>query len=185
MTNNEFKNVIILGELDYFLVTRFDKDNDRGYKTFEYTPKHLPLQQNEDGAATVNGLYIINNTLEKIAEMKMANNDILNEVCYLTIPDKINTAISRGTYKNWIKNDGLALSGKQYSEREIDEWARFDSLYKTLFSDVNFRGAAYFSMHKPKFNVDNVNKNKRLINLMRNKIEEHKVNMLDAIITSC
>ena len=99
---NEFRNVIVLGELDYFLVSRFEKDNDRAYRCFEYTPKHLPVQQNEDGATTINALYIINNTLEKIAELKMSNNGVLDEVCYLTIPDKINTAISRGTYKNLI-----------------------------------------------------------------------------------
>ena len=182
---NEFRNVIVLGALDYFLVSRFEKDNDRAYRCFEYTPKHLPVQQNEDGATTINALYIINNTLEKIAELKMSNNGVLDEVCYLTIPDKINTAISRGTYKNWIKHDGVALSGKKYSKIEIDQWARFDSLYKELVSDVNFRGIAHCSMSKPRYNIDNVNKNKRLISLMRDKVEDHKDNIIDEIVDSC
>lgn len=179
---NEFKNVIILGELDYFIVTRFGADNDSNYKAYEYNDEILPISQNEDGASTINALHVINNVLEEIDNLKAANGGVLKEVCYFAIPDKINTAINRGTYKGWIKNHGFASSGKKYSNTEIEEWLRFDLLYKKLFSDVNFRGIAYFSMSKPKYNIDNVNKNKRLIRLMKKKIEEHKEDAIAEIL---
>ena len=40
-------------------------------------------------------------------------------------------------------------------------------------------------MSKPRYNIDNVNKNKRLISLMRDKVEDHKANIIDAIVASC
>ena len=177
---NVYKNVIVMGELDYILSANFtDKDKAR---VLEYTSNILPINRNENGASNINCLHVVNNILEEIYELKKNNNDKLDETCYITIPDKLYKAIQKGTYKNWIKNDGVASSGLTYPEDEINEWVRFTSLYSNLFLDINFRNITYYSMSNPRYNIDVVNRHKYLIKQMRNKIEEHKHEELNSIL---
>lgn len=180
---NNYKNVIVMGELDYVVLTYFDSVKEKA-TALEYTAKILPMQQNDNGATNINCLHVVNNVLEKILQLKSENNDTLEETCYITIPDKLHKAIQKGTYKNWIKNDGVAISGFAYSEQEIDEWCRFSSLYSKLFLDVNFRHMTYYSMSNPRYNIDNVNRHKYLIQQMRKQIEKHRKSTLDALIAA-
>ena len=118
---NEFRNVIVLGELDYFLVSRFEKDNDRAYRCFEYTPKHLPVQQNEDGATTINALYIINNTLEKIAEgLNVPLWSLFVSEDKIVLDEKTNEFVSFFRYKGiHYTSDTLEEFFKQVDELKI------------------------------------------------------------------
>lgn len=180
---NNFKNVIVLGELDYVLSANFDSTKDKA-TVLEYTARLLPLNQNDNGASNINCLHVVNNILEKIVELKNENNGVLEETCYITVPDKLYKAIQKGTYKNWIKNDGVANSGLVYPEAEMNEWSRFTSLYSHLFLDINFRNITYYAMSNPRYNVDNVNRHKYLISQMRKQIEIHNKQMLDTILAA-
>lgn len=180
---NEFKNVIVYGELDYILSANFDEVKDKA-KVLEYTANLLPIDQNDNGSTNTNCLYVVNNMLEKILNFKAENNNNLNETCYITIPDKLYKAIQRGTYKTWIKNDGHASTGYAYAPREIEEWIRFTNLYSSLFLDINFRSMTYYTMSNPRYHIDNVNRHKYLIKQMRNQVEKHKQNMLNSLIAS-
>lgn len=180
---NNYKNIIVLGELDYVLSAHFGSTKDKA-TVLEYTPKLLPLQQNDNGASNINCLHVVNNMLEKIVELKNECNGILEETCYITIPDKLYKAIQKGTYKNWIKNDGVANSGLIYPEEEMNEWSRFTSLYSHLFLDINFRNMTYYSMSNPRYNIDNVNRHKYLIKQMKNHIEMHRKQTLDTILAT-
>lgn len=180
---NNFKNVIIYGELDYVLSANFDEVKDKA-RVLEYTARLLPLNQNDNGSTNINCLYVVNNILEQIVELKNESNGILHETCYITIPDKLYTAIQKGTYKNWIKNDGVASSGLTYPEKEMNEWARFTNLYSHLFLDINFRNMRYYAMSNPRYNIDNVNRHKYLIRQMKAQVAKHKQEAFDTIIAT-
>lgn len=179
---NHFKNVIVLGELDYVLSANFD--NKEKATVLEYTSRILPLTQSDNGATNINCLHVVNNVLEKIVELKNESNGVIHDTCYITIPDKLYKAIQKGTYKNWIKNDGVANSGLVYTEEEMDEWSRFASLYSHLFMDINFRSLTYYSMSNPRYNIDNVNRHKYLIKQMRTQVETYRKEMLDTILAT-
>lgn len=180
---NAYRNVIVMGELDFVILAYYEKYKDKA-EALKYTAKDLPMQQNEDGATSINCLYVVNDVLEKILELKEANNGVLEDTCYITIPDKLCKTIHKGTYKNWIKNNGVALSGFTYTDKEMDEWCRFSTLYSTLFLDVNFRNLTHYAMSKPRYDIDNVNKHKYLIKKIRDRIEEHRKEKLDAIMSA-
>lgn len=177
----KMKNTIILGELDYVLSASFDEPTTK-ITALEYEEESLPMNRNENGATNINCLFVLNETLEKIQEMKMEMNNFIPETCYIAIPKKLHTLIQRGAYKNWIKNDGVAKTGTKFDDREMNEWARFSTLYANLFSDVTLRDVTYYEMSNPKHNIANMNKHKRTIKLMKQRINEHKeealVNML-------
>lgn len=180
---NKYKNIIIYGELDYILSANFEGVKDKA-RVLEYTSKSLPFDRNDNGATNMNALYVLNNTLEQLLELKNEKNGVLNETSYITIPDKLYKSIQKGTYKNWIKNDGKATSGLIYPKKEIEEWSRFTSLYSHLFLDINFRNMTYYAMSNPRYDIDNVNKHKYLIKQMKEQVEKHKNNSFDEILNA-
>lgn len=181
METNKFKNIIVYGELDYVLTANFASSKDKA-KILEYTAKMLPMQQNDNGATAINSLYVVNNILEDILELK--NNRLLKDVCYITVPDKLYKAITKGTYKNWL-DDGIAKTGLVYPKKEIDEWIRFSNLYAKLFEKVNFRNLTYYSMSNPRYDIANVNRHKYLIKQMKMQIDKHKTELLDIVLKNC
>ena len=86
--------------------------------------------------------------------------------------------------KNWIKKDGVASSGLVYPEAEINEWARFTSLYSHLFLDINFRNLTYYAMSNPRYNIDNVNRHKYLIKQMKMQVEKHRQEAFETILAT-
>ena len=180
---NNFKNVIVYGELDYVLSANFGEVKDKT-TVLEYKARLLPLNQNDNGASNINCLHVVNNMLEKIVELKKESNGILEDTCYITVPDKLYKAIQKGTYKNWIKKDGVASSGLVYPEAEINEWARFTSLYSHLFLDINFRNLTYYAMSNPRYNIDNVNRHKYLIKQMKMQVEKHRQEAFETILAT-
>lgn len=179
---NEFKNVIINGELGCVLLAHFNNVKDKA-TVLKYGENSLPFDRNENGATNNNTLYVLNSILNKILKMKQENNNVLNDTCYITIPDKLYKSIQKGTYKNWIKNGGKASSGLMYSKAEIDEWKKFSDLYSKLFLDVNFRSITYYAMSNPRYDIDNVNKHKYLIREMKKHLEEEKSKGIDDILS--
>lgn len=179
MTN--YKNIIILGELDYVLTANFATPKDKA-KCLAYGPEILPLAQNENGASNVNTLYVLNEMLEKIQQIKNENGGFLEETSYIAIPKKLYTAIQKGAYKNWLKNDGIAKTGTVFDEREMCEWARFSTLYSALFVDVTLRDLTYYEMTNPRYDIENMKKHKFLIKAMRERIAEHKEEQMKKMI---
>lgn len=176
-----YKNIIIVGELDYVLTANFANPEKKA-KCLEYTADLLPMSQGENGATNINCLYVLNEMLEKIMEVKLQMNGHLPETSYIAIPKNLYTAIQKGSYKNLIKNDGVAQTGTVYDEREMSEWVRFTTLYGQLFSDVTLRDSAYYMMKNPKYDIVNMNKHKYLIKQMKLKIEDHKTEVFEALI---
>lgn len=177
----KMKNTIILGELDYVLSASFENPTTKILAS-EYDEDTLPMNRNENGATNVNCLYVLNETLEQIQQMKLDMNGFIPETCYIAIPKKLHTLINRGAYKNWIKNDGVAKTGTIFDEREMAEWARFSTLYSGLFLDVTLRDVTYYEMSNPKHDIANMNRHKKAIKLMKTKINEHKENALLAVL---
>lgn len=176
-----YKNIIIVGELDYVLTANFAKP-DKKAKCLEYTADVLPMSQGENGATNINSLYVLNEMLEKILEVKLQMNGHLPETSYIAIPKNLYTLIQKGSYKNLVKNDGVAKTGTVYDEREVSEWSRFMTLYGQLFSDVTLRDSSYYMMKNPKYDIVNMNKHKYLIKQMRHRIEEHKTELFESLI---
>ena len=175
------KNIIILGELDYVLAASFDVPQNKA-KCLAYDANLLPMERNEDGATNINCLYVLNEMLESIKEVKMQKNGFLPETSYIAVPKKLHTLILKGAYKNWIKNDGVAKTGKVFDKREMHEWARFSTLYGDLFSDVTLRDATYYEMSRPKHDIANMNKHKEIIKHMKANIEANKQQQLENIL---
>lgn len=171
---NIYRNAIILGELDYVLLTHFDNIGDKA-NTLAYNNTILPLNQNENGSTTINCLHVVNDLMKRILKLKVDNNGKLDGTCFITIPDKLyKAAIQKGSYKTWIKNDGVANNGNKLSDLEIKEWNTFVSLYSELFLDINFRNLTQVSIKTPRYNVSYVNKQKELIRKMKGHINSHK-----------
>ena len=175
------KNIIVLGELDYVLAASFNKPENKA-RCLAYDASLLPMGRNEDGATNINCLYVLNNMLQKIKDLKAELNGFLPETSYIAVPKKLYTLIHRGAYKNWIKNNGVANTGKVFDEREMNEWKRFSSLYGELFCDVPLRDATYYEMSKPRHDVANMNKHKEIMRHMKDNIAAHKDAELDSIL---
>lgn len=175
------KNIIVLGELDYVLAASFSKPENKA-RCLAYNSEILPMGRNEDGATNINCLHVLNEMLERIKELKIEMNEFLPETSYIAVPKKLYTLIQRGAYKNWIKNDGVAGTGKVFDEREMAEWSRFSTLYGELFCDVTLRDATYYEMSKPRHDIANMNKHKEIMRHMKANIAEHKEAELESIL---
>ena len=79
---NEFKNVIINGELGCVLLAHFNNVKDKA-TVLKYGENSLPFDRNENGATNNNTLYVLNSILNKILKMKQENNNVLNDTCYI------------------------------------------------------------------------------------------------------
>ena len=179
--NNNLKNIIILGELDYVLTANFANPKDKA-RCLAYNSELLPMEQNENGATNINTLYVLNEMLEKIQQAKIDNGGFLQDTCYIAIPKKLFVAIHKGAYKNWLKNDGIAKTGTVFDEREMCEWARFATLYSALFADVTLRDLTYYEMSNPRYDIENMKRHKFLIKAMRENIQKHKDEQMKKII---
>lgn len=176
-----YKNVIIVGELDYVLAASFAAPDTKA-KCLEYTSDLLPMSQGENGATNTNCLYVLNEMLEKIMETKIQMNGHLPDLCYIAVPKNLYVAIQKGSYKALIKNDGIAKTGTVYDEREMFEWSRFTSLYSSLFEDISLRDSSYYMMKNPKYDIANMNKHKYLIKQMKKRIENHKMEVFENLL---
>lgn len=170
---SNFKNIIILGELDYVLTANFATPKSKA-RCLSYGSELLPLAQNENGATNVNTLHVLNEMLEQIQQLKNQNGGFLEETSYIAIPKKLYATIQKGAYKNWLKNDGIAKTGTVFDEREMCEWARFATLYSALFADVTLRDLTYYEMASPRYDIENMKRHKFLIKAMRENIAKHK-----------
>lgn len=178
---SNYKNIIILGELDYVLTANFAAPKDKA-KCLSYGPELLPLAQNDNGATNVNTLYVLNEMLSKLQELKNEKGGYLEETSYIAIPKKLYTSIQKGAYKNWLKNDGIAKTGTVFDEREMCEWARFATLYSALFADVTLRDLTYYEMTNPRYDIENMKRHKVLIKAMRENIAQHKEEQVKKVI---
>jgi hypothetical protein len=178
---NIYRNSIVLGDLDYVLLSYFDNIDDK-ISTLAYNDKLLPLSQSDNGATTINSLHVVNDLMKRILKLKIANNGHLENTCFITIPDKLCKAIQKGSYKTWIKNNGVAGNGNKLSEVEVKEWTVFANLYSELFMDINFRNIAHYSIKAPRYNVTYVNKHKELIKKMKAHINAHKEQVIHNLI---
>lgn len=175
------KNVIVLGELDYVLAANFSSPENKA-KCLAYGNDLLPMGRNEDGATNINCLFVLNEMLEAIKEVKQQKKGFLPETSYIAVPKKLYTLIQKGAYKNWIKNDGIAKTGKVFDEREMHEWSRFSTLYGEMFSDVTLRDATYYEMSRPRHDIANMNKHKEIMKHMKANIAAHKESQLEEVL---
>lgn len=178
---SNYKNIIILGELDYVLTANFATTKEKA-KCLAYDANLLPMEQNEDGATKINTLYVLNEMLEKIQEFKISKGGYLEETCFIALPKRLYLDIQKGTYRNWLKNNGVAKTGKVFDEREMFEWDRFASLYSALFIDVTLRDLTYYEMTNPRYDIENMKRHKFLIKAMRENITAHKEEQVRKII---
>ena len=81
--------------------------------------------------------------------------------------------IKSGTYKNWVKT-GMTAGGKPIDKTELYYWTIFASLYKELFQDVDFKPLSYYSMKTVKYNVQQMQFTKELINKAYEYVQENK-----------
>lgn len=175
------KNVIILGELDYVLAANFSSPENKA-KCLAYEKELLPMGRNEDGATNINCLFVLNEVLESIKDIKEQKHGFLPETSYIAIPKKLYSLIQKGAYKNWIKNDGVAKTGKIFDEREMQEWSRFSTLYGEMFSDVTLRDATYYEMSRPRHDIANMNKHKEIMKHMKANISAYKQSQLEEVL---
>ena len=78
---NIYRNSIILGDLDYVLLSYFDNIDDK-ISTLAYNDKLLPLSQSDNGATTINSLHVVNDLMKRILKLKIANNGHLEKYLF-------------------------------------------------------------------------------------------------------
>jgi hypothetical protein len=168
--NNQYRNIIIVGEKDNFISMHYSspKENDVSFMTYD----ELPATIGRVMTGTVNELAIINKYLSFIYKNK------IDAKCYFAIGNKLYRSINAGTYKNWVKT-GKTAAGNPLDKEELLQWTIFMNLYRTLFDVVDFKPLSYYSMKNPKYNVDLMNYNKELINNAYIYLEERKEALLE------
>jgi hypothetical protein len=167
----EYRNVIIVGEKTNFVVMSYENI----YKPVTYKRFNKFDNQGKNNTDTVNSLIIINKYLSEIYNSDESNPH------YFVVPNKICTAIKNGTYKNWIKT-GKTASGKTLEQDELYQWVIFASLYKELFNAINFKPLSYYNMKNIKYNIQQMNFTKELINKAYSYLERNKnKNFMDSL----
>ena len=159
----KYKNVIIVGEKTNYVVMSFENI----YKPISYVKFDNFENRGKNNTTTVNSLSIINKYLAEIYNSDESNNH------YFVVPNKICTAIKNGTYKNWIKT-GKTVSGKTLEKDELYQWTIFASLYKELFNVINFKPLSYYNMKTVKYNVQQMQFTKELINKAHAYLDKNK-----------
>ncbi len=158
-----YKNVIVVGEKDQFISMTYENM----YKPITYMKYNKLPCKGTNMASNINALAIINKYLGEIYKNKESN------MHYFIIPNNICKAIKAGTYKNWIKT-GKTASGKQIDQIELYYWTIFASLYKELFTEVDFKPLSYYSMKNVKYNVQQMQFTKELINKAYEYLHDQK-----------
>ncbi len=159
----EYRNVIIVGEKTNYVAMSFEYIN----KPVTYRKFNEFSNKGQNNTTTVNSLIVINKYLAEIYKSNESGPH------YFVIPNKICTAIKNGTYKNWIKT-GKTASGKTLDKDELYQWIVFASLYKELFNVINFKPLSYYNMKTVKYNVQQMNFTKELINKAYKYLEKYK-----------
>ena len=159
----KYRNVIIVGEKTNYVGMSFENI----YKSVSYRKFNNFENKGKNNTTTVNSLSVINKYLAEIYSSKETSPH------YFVIPNKICTAIKNGTYKNWIKT-GKTASGKELEKDELYQWTIFASLYKELFNCINFKPLSYYNMKTVKYNVQQMNFTKELINKAHKYLERNK-----------
>ena len=150
-----YKNVLIVGEKASFVSMTYENM----YKPITYMKyNNLPCKGN-NMASNVNALAIINKYLGEIYKNKSKENNMH----YFIVPNNICKAIKSGTYQNWVKT-GKTAGGKDIDRTELYYWTIFASLYKELFTDIDFKPLSYYSMKNIKYNIKQMQFTKGLIN---------------------
>jgi hypothetical protein len=159
-----YKNILVVGEKNTFVSMTYENM----YKPITYMKYNkLPCKGN-NMASNVNALAIINKYLGEIYKNKAENN-----MHYFVVPNNICKAIKAGTYKNWVKT-GKTVSGKEIDLIELYQWTIFASLYRELFTEVDFKPLSYYSMKNIKYNVKQMQFTKDLINKAYEYIQNNK-----------
>ena len=159
-----YKNIIIVGEHNTFISMTYENM----YKPITYMNyNNLPCK-GINCASNINALAIINKYLGEIYKSP----EKLNRY-YFIIPNNICKMIKAGTYKNWIKT-GMTVSGKQIDQIELYHWTIFASLYKELFTEVDFKPLSYYSMKNVKYNLQQMQFTKQLINTAYAYVQDKK-----------
>ena len=159
----EYKNIIIVGEKDTFVSMTFENM----HKPICYMKYNKLPCKGGNMASNVNSLAIINKYLGEIYKNKGTN------MHYFIVPNNICKMIKSGTYKNWVKT-GMTAGGKPIDKTELYYWTIFASLYKELFQDVDFKPLSYYSMKTVKYNVQQMQFTKELINKAYEYVQENK-----------
>lgn len=159
----KYRNVIIVGERTNYIAMTFENIN----KPISYIRFNKFSNSGNQNSTTINSLSIINKFLGEIYNSNESSQH------YFVVPNKICTAIKNGTYKNWIKT-GKTASGKELNKEELYQWTIFASLYKELFNEINFKPLSYYSMKNVKYNVQQMNFTKELINKAYKYLEKNK-----------
>ena len=160
----EYKNIIIVGEKNNFVSMTFENM----HKPITYMNYNkLPCQGNNI-ASNVNALAIINKYLGEIYKCP----DKINRY-YFIVPNNICKMIKSGTYKNWIKT-GQTVSGKPIDKVELYHWVIFASLYRELFTEIDFKPLSYYSMKNIKYNLQQMQFTKKLINTAYEYLQKKK-----------
>ena len=170
-----YQNIIIVGEKDTFVSISYENM----YKPITYMRYNELPCKGINMASNINSLAIINKYLGQIYKNKGTN------MHYFIVPNNICKAIKSGTYKNWVKT-GKTAGGKPIDKTELYYWTIFASLYKELFQDVDFKPLSYYSMKNVKYNVQQMQFTKELINKAYEYIQKNKdkkvLNTLDVIL---
>ena len=167
----EYRNVIIVGEKTNFIAMSYENM----YKSVAYKKFDKFENKGKNNTDTVNSLIIINKYLSEIYNSNEFNPH------YFVVPNKICNAIKNGTYKNWIKT-GKTVSGKALEQDELYQWIIFASLYKELFNSINFKPLSYYNMKNVKYNIQQMNFTKELINKAYSYLDKNKnKNFMDSL----
>ena len=158
-----YRNIIIVGEKTDYIAMSFEFIN----KPVTYRKFNEFSNKGKNNTTTVNSLIVINKYLAEIYQSNESGPH------YFVIPNKVCSAINNGTYKNWVSK-GKTASGKELDKDELYQWTIFMSLYKELFNKINFKPISYYNMKTVKYNVQQMNFTKELINKAHTYLDKNK-----------
>ena len=159
--SKKLENIIIDGDVRNVFTAYYSKEEAKNYdncKLYRFTSEKLPCTSAEVYAKDTNALYILNRYLSKIIDDK-ANYKQIRIYLNNSLCDKI---IS-GKYKYWVEN-GKTQTGTIISQKELDQWKIFVSLYKEVFTKINFYKTNLFGVKDFKYNKEEMEYGRQVYN---------------------
>ena len=165
--SKKLENIIIDGDVRNVFTAYYSKEDakqNNNCKLYRFTTEKLPCDSSELYAKDTNALYILNRYLAKIIDNKQEYKQIkiyLNNSLY----DKI----SSGKYKYWIEN-GRTQTGTIIAQKELEQWKIFVSLYKEVFTKINWYRTNLFNVKDFKYNKEEMNYGRIVYNDLHNRL---------------
>lgn len=159
--SKKLENIIIDGDVRNVFTAYYSKENAKNHddcKLYRFTSEKLPCKSSEIYAKDTNALYILNRYLSKIIDDK-ANYKQIRIYVNNSLYDKI----SSGKYKFWVEN-GKTQSGTVISQKELEQWRIFVSLYKEVFTKINWYKTNLFGVKDFKYNKEEMNYGRMIYN---------------------